>query len=179
MTGRRTGRSREWQPATTSLVESELDFAGATTHRSAKMKLFLMLIIGLTALTKLSAEDQKIDIVLEKQPIRGKIGETMNIYFDAVNNTTSTLVIRNIIRVDGGIQMHGVSIRDGNRVSSSYRSVNWDSRKKNPMQAFYLKPQEKQRLYVPWTIRGDTTLKLGFGDHYNAADANVEVRVAK
>jgi hypothetical protein len=28
--------SREWQPAVTSLVESELDLAGATTHRSAK-----------------------------------------------------------------------------------------------------------------------------------------------
>lgn len=26
--------SREWQPATTSLVDSELDLAGATTHRS-------------------------------------------------------------------------------------------------------------------------------------------------
>ena len=25
--------SREWQPAITSLVESELDLAGATTHR--------------------------------------------------------------------------------------------------------------------------------------------------
>ena len=25
---------REWQPAITSLVESELDLAGATTHRS-------------------------------------------------------------------------------------------------------------------------------------------------
>ena len=29
--------SREWQPAITPLVESELDLAGATTHRSAKM----------------------------------------------------------------------------------------------------------------------------------------------
>jgi hypothetical protein len=29
--------SREWQPAITSLVESELDLAGATTHRSAEM----------------------------------------------------------------------------------------------------------------------------------------------
>lgn len=30
--------SREWQPAITSLVESELDPAGATTLRSLKLK---------------------------------------------------------------------------------------------------------------------------------------------
>jgi hypothetical protein len=29
--------SREWQPAITSFLESELDLAGATTHRSANM----------------------------------------------------------------------------------------------------------------------------------------------
>jgi len=32
------GRSREWQPAITPLVESELVLAGATTHRSAEMR---------------------------------------------------------------------------------------------------------------------------------------------
>ncbi len=143
------------------------------------MKILLLFIIGITALTRLSAEDQKINIVLEKQPIRGKIGETVKIYFEAVNKTTSTLVIRNIIRIHDDIQLNGVSIQDGNRVYSSYRSANWDSRKNNPMEDVYLKPQEKQRLYVPWTIRGDTTLKLGFGDLYNAADSNVEVRVSE
>lgn len=40
--------SRDWQPATTPLVKAELDFAGATTHRSAKMK--LLLIIGASLL---------------------------------------------------------------------------------------------------------------------------------
>ena len=147
---------------------------------NANMKPFLILlmfIIGLTAVTSLSAEEQKIDIVLVKQPIRGKIGEVVKIHFEAVNNTSETFVIKNIIRVNDGLQMNGVLIRDGNRVHSSNLRANWDTTKKNPMEDVYLKPKEKQRLYVPSTIRGASTLKLEFGAGYHITDANVEVQV--
>lgn len=143
------------------------------------MKLLLMFIIGLAAVTSLSAEEEKIDIVLVKQPIRGKIGEVVKIHFDAVNNTSGTLVIRNVIRVNDGMQKNGVWIRDGNRVYISNLKANWDTTKKNPMEDVYLKPKEKQRLFVPWTISGASTLKLEFGDGYRATNANVEVQVSE
>ena len=120
------------------------------------------------------AQEQSLDLILVKKVISGKVGDTVKIPLEVVNNTKQPKQLTGIVRGKEGVRLNGVLIENEGKTSILTVSGSWAAGH-NPSLPMTLEVKGRQKLYVEWVVRGETSLILSFGDKFKSVRHEVTV----
>ena len=142
------------------------------------MNYLFVAIVALMTSGKLVAQEETLDLKLLQTVMTGKVGDTIKIPLEAVNNTQQSKTITRIVRTGYGVRINGVVIKQAGKISIS-SLYGTGPKGVNPQAPITIAPKGKQKLYVKWVINGETSLTLSFGKSYKSVEHKVDIKVTK